>query len=387
MTQREYLFDSASTGISDDYDTEADMSLDLEPALKKSSFMEDNEELSTSTSIFNCDGPMGLCEYFYPTKFFHADDGPGAEFRHILERIEELRNLNKLWYNMPRIGWPTFSFSPDVTNPITGKPFPTQNLSFLHVHKAGGTTIHGFMPLARKYGIGVQRHYVYHWEQARALELAKKAGAVRLQQALESEREKMSLTYYHLGTAGKYRATEEDWGPNDHLLFAVVRDPLDRFVSSIGQAMGASGSTNNVIGKTFRETCVKDPAYSKENSVKVAQCMVDYIKKEGYEIEVHFTPQAVEVAFATQLYHVPVAMFKFEDHYKEVVTELGIDSEKKQRNGEMHGYRPKPVLTDMHSTDFTPELIQEICELYKVDVIMIRTLGWSVPRCDLYIPE
>jgi len=115
--------------------------------------------------------------------------------------------------------------------------------------------------------------------------------------------------------------------------------------------------------------------------------MVDYIKKEGYEIEVHFTPQAVEVAFATQLYHVPVAMFKFEDHYKEVVTELGIDSEKKQRNGEMHGYRPKPVLTDMHSTDFTPELIQEICELYKVDVIMIRTLGWSVPRCDLYIPE
>ena len=35
--------------------------------------------------------------------------------------------------------------------------------------------------------------------------------------------------------------------PEDHVMFAVVRDPTERFISSIGQAMGGMGSKRNVI--------------------------------------------------------------------------------------------------------------------------------------------
>jgi hypothetical protein len=160
---------------------------------------------------------------------------------------------------------------------------------------------------------------------------------------------------------------------------------LERFISSIGQAMGAQGSQRNIVGEEFQSKCINGTVYSLQNSRDTLQCCIDYIQEKGYYFEVHMTPQAAEIAFATQMYHIPVAIFKFEESYSTVLTELGADPDIKHRDGDAAGYRPNPVLTGMTSADYTPELIQQICKLYRVDVIMHRSLGWDVPRCKEYV--
>jgi len=362
----------------------------LNKAVAKDSYRNRNTSIARgvditgdSTSVFNCDGKYGQCEYFYPTAFFHPEFGIGRKFRYILETIEDIRDRNELWLYMPRIGFPTFSFNERLTNQITQQPFYRHNVTFIHVHKAGGTTIHSYASAAPRNGVRVTRHYLYHWETARQLTNARTEA--ELERTIEVQKEKCKLAYYHLGTAGKYKAHPEDWGPDDHVMFAFLRDPLDRFISSLGQAMGASGSERNHVGREFQAKCIKGATYTLQNSRDTLQCCIDYVKEEGFYFEVHFTPQAVEVGFATQMYHVPVAVFKFEDSYQTVLTEIGADPNMKRRGGDMRGYRPSPVLTNMTSADYTPELIRQICELYEVDVIMHRSLGWDVPRCNGYV--
>ena len=60
-----------------------------------------------------------------------------------------------------------------------------------------------------------------------------------------------------LDNAVKYQRPE-DWGDDDHTLFAVGRDPVERFISAIDQANGAYGSTNNGIGKQLMDECFKE---------------------------------------------------------------------------------------------------------------------------------
>jgi hypothetical protein len=57
-----------------------------------------------------------------------------------------------------------------------------------------------------------------------------------------------------LDNAVKYQRPE-DWGDDDHTLFAVARDPVERFISAIDQATGAYGSTNNGmnVSKRYRD--------------------------------------------------------------------------------------------------------------------------------------
>lgn len=94
-------------------------------------------------------------------------------------------------------------------------------------------------------------------------------------------------------------------------------------------------------------------------------------------------PQALTLGFATQMHNVPVAVFKFEDSFKAVLSEMGINPNLKIRDGTEN--RKSPVLNNMTIMDYTSMLIQQVCELYEVDVIMHRFLGWDVPGCNSYI--
>ena len=97
----------------------------------------DGVTVGDSTSVFNCGGSNGRCVYFYPTHFFNPEVGEGKKYRYILERLDELRKRKELWRNMPRIGFPTFSYNEQVMNTMTNETFHRHNVTFIHVHKAG----------------------------------------------------------------------------------------------------------------------------------------------------------------------------------------------------------------------------------------------------------
>ena len=140
---------------------------------------------------------------------------------------------------------------------------------------------------------------------------------------------------------------------NDHTLFAVVRDPVERFISAIGQATGAYGSTNNGIGKQLMDECFK------EISRQTLRCFVDLMHTNSTWIEVHFTPMVLEISFA-------VAVFPFQQ-VPHLLAELGSDPNVKKKDGHASGYRKSGILTNMTVADYDDDMMKSLCDVYKMD--------------------
>jgi len=394
----------------------------------------------TGGSIFDCDGGRGKCRYFYPSHFFidpsHINStssfsnssqyAKGSKFYHLLEEMEKLIQERKLWLHMPYVGLWTMSFFNDKINPETNQNFQQQNLTFLHVHKTvsdrclvpgisfvvkenidfshtffslvaqshlfekGGTTVvkHANSRIQSITGKATQHFKVFMFQW---LVGQQNSMAVRLRGAhsnafppMHESPAMFETTLDHLKHATKYKQPSE-WNARDHLLFGIVRDPTERFISMIGQAFGAHGSARNGgVAEELKRDCLNSETYSLDASRFTIQCVISKIKEHGYFFEIHFTPQAVEVAFSTQMTpNIPVALFPFEN-LKEVLTEIGCSPDSKVRDGGGR-YRPSPVLQSMSVNDYTPDLVRQICELYEVDVILLRMLGWTASSCDPYI--
>jgi len=48
-------------------------------------------------------------------------------------------------------------------------------------------------------------------------------------------------------------------------------------------------------------------------------------------------------------------------------------------------YRPDPILVNMTPKDFDRETLRIVCELYEVDVVLLRSIGRDVPSCAEFV--
>lgn len=171
----------------------------------------------------------------------------------------------------------------------------------------------------------------------------------------------------------KYRKT---WGKKEHTLFAVVRDPAERFISAIGQATGAFGSSNNGVARQLKDECLK------ETGRKTLRCFVDLMMNNGTLLEVHFTPMAYEISFATMYKDIPVAIFPF-DRVGTLMYELNQNPAEKKKDGKKKGYRKSEVLTKLSIDDYDEGTLRDLCKVYAVDVLLLSIVGYS-SNCDPY---
>lgn len=141
--------------------------------------------------------------------------------------------------------------------------------------------------------------------------------------------------------------------------------------------MGASGSTNNQISKILTEECLTDDCR------ETLRCAITYVKTHGFWIELHFTPQILDIAFSTMYLDVPVAIFPFQE-LTNVLTYFGVP-DVHARNGAGEKYRPHKTLTDMSVEDYDGDMIRDVCEIYAMDVVMQRGLGYNVSYCDEFV--
>jgi len=368
-----------------------------------------NRNTSAVKSMFNCDLPSATCQYYFPGNFFDKDCGIGGNYANYITEAESMRANETLWNNMPSVGFPTITMD-DVCLDIGGETFGgrqrpgmtrgttrgvkpitltdlgehiypdkkrrciTERLSFIHVHKSGGTSLHrSFDHINNKNdNATIARHKWFTPTRRSSLNApAPKKKVVR--KSTDTKMYDFTLTSALQSTI--YPTTE--FGEYDHVIFAVVRDPIDRFISSIGQAMGASGSQNNLIGKVLQKKCIKS------TSALTLTCMAKYVRDHGFWIELHFSPQVIDISFTTIWQDIPIAVFPFEE-LKNIVEYFGLP-EVQGRHGANGGYRPDAVLSNMTVDDYDDESLSIVCEIYKVDVIMQRSLGIEVPRCDPFI--
>lgn len=128
---------------------------------------------SDVNSLFNCDKEDSLCHYYYPANFFDENCGLGKSYVQFIGDAKQMMANGTLWNFMPSVGFPTltvndvclrldtekeiFVIAEDSDTPssrISGKNVlegkigsyeedekkcSKERLSFLHVHKAGGS--------------------------------------------------------------------------------------------------------------------------------------------------------------------------------------------------------------------------------------------------------
>ena len=331
-------------------------------------------------SLFNCNSKEGKCKWHYPAKFFDEHCGIGKDYIDQIQTLKDLHEKKELWLNGPPIIIPWAAITPQVNNHKYRKePYPTHNISMTHVHKTGGTSlVAAFSVIVRSKAKG-KRLTVY--QPGRTPPPKAKSTLLRGKTIPKNPRNydapahvasrRYNETSAFLDGAVKYRST---WGLHDHTLFAVIRDPAERFISAIGQATGAFGSSNNGVAKLLIEECVKSTP--KES----LSCFVDLIQRDGTLVEVHFTPMVMEISFATMWKDIPVAVFPFEE-VPDLMNELGADPKSKKKDGHVSGYRKNAVLTNMTFSDYDDDSLSKLCQIYLMDVLFMHHLGYET-HCD-----
>ena len=343
----------------------------------------DTTPAANVTSIFNCGSEEGRCYWHFPAKFFNEKCGIGKDFQSELEHMEDLHKQRKLWQSGPPIVIPWISINPtlDPGKFRNGEPFPTHNLSMTHVHKTGGTSlVVAFSTLMRKNKAKGKRHTLYMPPRGKPLKLKKvpEIGSRPPELKPVKKDTPFGKGYYEttafLDGAVKYKDT---WGEKDHTLFAVIRDPAERFISAIGQATGAYGSSNNGVANFLVNTCVK------KSSRETLSCFVNLIKTNTTWIEMHFTPMVLEISFATAYKDIPVAVFPFTE-VPSLMRELGENPHEVKKDGHKAGYRKSPVLTNMTMDSYDDDTLRALCELYMVDVLFLQHIGYPC-HCDRFM--
>ena len=381
-------------------------------------------------SLFNCDHPLSECRYFYPANFFDPDCGLGRSYSYLVTDTEERLQRRDLWRSGPHVGFNVFSTEFEIvqqdnntsnrrTSQLSSerrasRPFlkpqhqipdpfrspqqgvPQQQIrhgqggnrrqferiSFLHVHKAGGTSMKSSQGQLVKAGKANQIRLPWFCPNL-PLEID--------QQAYESAHTALRHgvryppSFYDDATADD---VDTDEGPI--LFYTVVRDPVERFVSSIGQVMGSFGS-EGALARRFREDCLKT---TQADTIK---CSLDYVRSHSLAgFELHFAPQSLDIAFTSMWQDIPVAVFSMKESLSNLLRAFTLperggttrtatsSSVVNLRNGTQAGYRPDPLLTQMSVQDFNLTLLHDVCQLYTVDVIMMQNLGIPT-RCDEYV--
>ena len=325
--------------------------IDFEP------FGNRSPEAIHTSSIFNCGSTTGRCVWYYPAKFFHPTCGYGKEYIHYLSYMEEQRKAKNLWSGgMPPIVLPWASLSPELKPTFRTHPFPRHNISMIHVHKTGGTSMVLAFDDLKRLGAPMERHvsYLQSFMEPKATQAYEKTSTL-------------------LNGVVKY---QDIWNQTQHTLIAVIRDPAERFISAIGQAMGAQGS-NTKIASEFRQTCLKS-----HSAKETLACCIDKLEQDSYWFEVHFTPMVLEISFASLFKDIPIAIFPFST-VPDIMYELDQNPSIKRKDGTIPGFRKDPILTSMSMKDYDSDLLQRLCNLYRMDTLFLHYLGYT-STCDVY---
>ena len=489
--------------------------------------LEGDKDYETTANV--SDVPTVTPITFLPTRLFEENEEEDEDSKIILT------NIGERYYN------DTNNSFPDNSNNNTNnkRRCITERISFIHVHKTGGSSISSALQRLQNTHseqVIVQKHQHFiplsKWDTnniktLNQLEPLEKRAMKSLLHATKypttsSMSTVMSTNNTTTTTIRQQQQQQQPphFHPTQHVLFAVVRDPIERFISSIGQAMIAKNSST---ARTLRRACMytgkgdtgndiqtslpgsREEAIQaikrrrKRNSTPmnmntnnmdmnlsnrthtyppnihnattsnisllstssssaslsslshtssrtisttskdVLTCFAKYVRDHGFWIELHFTPQVLDIAFATFFQDVPLAIFEMKKKKQEEkkgkqrqdtaitnstttidglntilsyllqyndtattptnnitfttttnnTTHTKITDTKKTiphvRDGSNVRYRSSPLLTNMSIHDYDDETIQIVCTIYKMDVIMMRSLQISVPYCDPYV--
>ena len=320
--------------------------------------------------FFDCHRQDSLCVYFQPRAFFQS--GPGRPF---LEDYDRLGGNNK---NLPAcmtLSWNHHHHRHD--NETTTSPFDEipHNITFCHTHKCGGTTVQGTMQALRD---TIRKKSLGSSSAVCTLQTYKYSMGGGTKQQKEENRLKRDA---HLAAIGHIQKTQ---GATAFPVFTVVRDPVERFLSAVQQVMH--------YNTDFRQTCLKRTAKA------TLLCAITDIRDTAYRRDVHLLPMVTHLRLldtAAAAADILVSVFHLRDidaiaqYFVGFMKKKNVNDNDNQKMMIPHWrdrskveYATSKVLATMSVQDCDADMLRDICELYAIDVAMLRELKFPTLYCD-----
>jgi hypothetical protein len=208
---------------------------------------------------------------------------------------------------------------------------------YYHIHKAGGTTMQHLQTPVEKEDL--------NWETERRI--GKEAFDQTAVELLDDVRRQSAF------------------------LFSFCRDPVLRFFSALGQ----------LLSMPQRHFKLSPCHRHKTSSQKLIQCVLDKIMNNGNSknyLDPHFMPQVYELYSAVhQQEDIGIQLFSlssFDDFQRSCGVNGNSNLPARYRVGKSLPGFPSLSIDEA----LTPELLRQICELYRMDVIFLEALNGLV---------
>jgi hypothetical protein len=320
--------------------------------------------------FFDCDQPESLCRFFQP-KLFWQEGGLGQPF---MKDYERLGGANKNLPACTALEWswlPKSSNSTTVSNTSTSNTsaydysYLPQRLSFVHMHKCGGTTIKSSL-----------------YDLSRKLKASASASSSSSSSSSSLRAKTRSYRYSFGGGSTKQKETNQR-ARQDHVdaiktsssssssqmdyfpVFCLVRDPVERFLSAVQQVMHYNDE--------LRSSCLKTTAKA------TIQCAIRDIASTQYRRDVHLLPMATHLRLFDQE-DIKVSVFSMTD-LPYILRYLNQAPSTHIRDRSKVKYATSKILATMSVKDCNEQMRRDICELYAVDVAMMKSLGFETKYC------
>lgn len=345
-------------------------------------------------TFWNCDLAETPCQYFNPHHFFWDSEGAGARFAADKDAYRRLGGNNKNLPAMTALSW----------HKNEGRKYAAlpHNVSFIHIHKCGGTTVQAILAQTKGKLLNIHK-----------IKLSRNA-------AIEAD----INTYKYSFGGGSKEQKERNWQRRqDHIegmlqlqqqqqqrqqieyvsaVFTVVRDPIERFVSAVQQVMHYHDD--------FRAACLKWTARS------TLKCAIQYIQETDYLRDVHLLPMVTHFRLwndygpnksddnnkqnnQDSAASIKIAVLHLDDihilaNYMATMVAATLSSSTNMNTTTFttmpHGrdrskveYATSSILAHMSvSKDCTPDMIANLCRLYAIDVAFMASLGYASSYCN-----
>ena len=225
--------------------------------------------------------------------------------------------------------------SDNTTSAIHNLP---HQLSFFHLRKTGGTTIHhalGHLARYMREKMGVETTITRH-STCRGV--------------LREKCQKRALE--HIQSIYNQQSTLLSSTDSKHVVFAVVRDPVDRFISAMGQAM--QNADSNKLRKCLDES----------SSNRTVNCVLKHLQEKGLKTDVHFVPMAVNLYALARGMDIQVALLS-QENLPDILGNFGQTNNHgmHMRDRSNQAYLNSAMLSKLSTSDLDTATIKTICEL------------------------
>lgn len=333
-------------------------------------------------SFFDCDSAKSKCTFLYPGEFYHNYN------RIISSKTEWRKTIGLDNSNLPALTslswWTTFSASDMSSSNLQRLDYLidehlglSRNLTYIHVHKCGGTSIQSALSKRASKVRRMEFRYqmlnssaamysdIHHYKHSYG------GGSPRKKAVWDKER----IEHIQALRDGLYQNNQTAFP-----VFTVLRDPLDRFVSAVQQVMHYNAE--------FRSKCLREPPNSIDEVMAAAlrqqiiQCAMDDMEETRYRRDVHLQPMAAHFRLldgnGDEVKDTPISIFHMND-LRHVLDEITETSEQTTsihaRDRSDENYATSPLLATLSVDDFSDDMIQQICRLYHVDYSLLKWLG------------